>query len=172
MTLAGTLVAVFGALGGVAGGDAAEGGDRLQLPAPPRPYVVSHSRQLAAALGSYCWDETAGESTGGGGEGPSMPGAVCVDVRGYPRTRRSLPVHPGGRVLVDLRHAGQSLAVETIDGDSYGRAVQVDAEGRRWRFRVPRRERRRHRDVLVDATYAEGDASFGFRVSVHRHRRR
>ena len=127
---------------------------------PPRPLVQSHGQSDHAKRGSYCWPQSDGETI------------ICATAHRIPiPTRRSVSVHGGSAVSVDLRHAATSLAVLDRQGSQYAEPCQVDDEGRYWRFQAPPTPRR-SQGVLLQVEYPHGEqaeAEFGIQLERHEH---
>jgi len=127
---------------------------------PPRPVVKSHGEREYAKRGSFCWTQSDGEG-------------ICAD---YPRlpipTRRFVPVHPGGRVTVNLRHPGDDLIVRTrrTGSNPWVPTRPLNSTGRRWSFRLPDGVNRT-KQVILDAKYHGGndEAIFGIQLKLHCH---
>lgn len=126
-------------------------GDSKVGPPPPRPVVVSHGARRRAAQGSWCGNR------------------ACV-TRGVPRTRRSVPVHPGVRVRILLKDAAQEITLRTTGSDRrYAEATMDGDDGTRWSFRMPDR-RDLPTDLLLDIEYEHsGHGLFGVRLAAHEH---
>jgi hypothetical protein len=141
-------------LGALAGADVV-----IASHAPPRPIVSSHATRVEAAQGSYCWSDL------------TRTHGRCA-TRPFPdRTRRSVDVHPGSRIAVDLRYPAEALKVRSRTGGRCASARSVGGRGRRWSFRVPRCLRR-SRGVIMEVRYDRGTGIFGVRLRLHRHRHR
>jgi len=127
---------------------------------PPRPIVTSHGKKDYAKRGSYCWTQADGSRFCA--EAPTLP---------VP-TRRFVPVHAGGQVLVNLRHPGDALVVRLrrTGEDPWVPAAQLDTSGKRWIFSVPA-TLKRSKQVILEADYHEwgDDAIFGIKLRLHRH---
>lgn len=120
----------------------------------------SHARSVQATLGSHC---TA--------RGRQM---LCAD-KGYPlRTRRRLPVHRRGRIV--LRFAEKPEEVDASLRDRRSRSVYEfrapRGGGLKRTLRLPRRLPRGTDRLGVWVSYEVGDADFEVDLRRHRHRRR
>lgn len=122
--------------------------------------VSSHARTVAATPGTHC-TERRGTIT-------------CEDAR-YPlRTRRRLPVHGRGRIV--LRFAEPPEEIDASLRDRRSRSVYElrapRGRGLERTLRLPRRLPRGTDRLGVWAGYEVGDADFEVDLRRHRHRRR
>ena len=116
----------------------------------------SHSRSVQATLGSHCT--------------PTPDGMLCADHR-YPlRTKKRLPVHPGGRIVLQLRARPTEIDAQLRDRRS--RSVfelRTTGRGLRREIRLPRRLPQGSDRLGFFVTYERGDADFEVDLRRHRH---
>jgi hypothetical protein len=119
---------------------------------PPAPVLHSHGDRLVAARGSSCWSEPTPDG-----------GAIttCADTT-PPVTKRSLRVQRHGRIRVEM-----GTPVTTLTASLRGRSGDLRVtrrSSRRFIVRLPRHMKAR---AVLDlgATYPQGDAAFGARLS-------
>ena len=116
-----------------------------------------------ATVGSYCVHFQEGE-----GSSDVEHGTTCAD-KAYPlRTRKRLAARPRAVVNFDTKPPARRVRVGLLrvrgdDISAQGRvrnAVAADAEGRKWRYRFPRRLGRAT-TLELDVDYPDGgDANF------------
>lgn len=148
-------LAVVSALAFTVGGNVAAWAEDGQESAaasvsPPRPILRSHQTSRRAVRGSFCWQ------------------GRCVESFGLPKAKRSVLVHPRGRVTIETETPATRVLLRTPRSDRRFAAVRKLSE-LRWSFRLPRRVRR-ITNLLIEVEYADGEALFGARLRRHRHR--
>ena len=118
--------------------------------------VSSHGRSVPATLGTHC--------------APVNGGVRCADYQ-YPlRTKVRLPIHPGGRIVLDFRVKPQEIDAQLRDRRS--RSVfelQTRGRGRERTIRLPRELPRGWDRLGFFVRYARGDADFEVDLKRHRH---
>jgi hypothetical protein len=122
-----------------------------QYDRPARPIVESLGHRLRAVQGTSCWRTTNPDGTGVG---------VCGDASPQPTTRRRLRVRSSGVVRIDMGIPVTRLFSSLPGGRPLPRLRRLDADGRHWRLRLPRRFRRTT-VLTLGAYYTQGDAAFG-----------
>jgi hypothetical protein len=161
MRRAGGPVAVFaaGALLAaalVAAGPAGARTDPPPTPAPQydrpaRPIVESLGHRLRAVQGTTCWSTVNTDGTGVN---------ACGDASPQPTTRRRLRVRSSGVIRIDMGIPVNRLFASLPGSRPLPRLRRLDADGRHWRVRLPRRFRRTT-VLTLGAYYTQGDAAFG-----------
>ncbi len=122
---------------------------------PPTPRLSTLGVTRSASLVSYCWTR---HLPGGTEEG------ACIDgVPGAPA--HTLSWRPGVKVRLDLRLPVHGVQIQAARFTSAGsrpshlvqlKITRIDARGRRWMFRLPRRAKHAT-DLLISARFANGD---------------
>ena len=126
-------------------------------PHPQHQLVASsHGREVQATLGSHCT--------------PTRDGMLCAD-RAYPLpAEKRLPMHGGGRIVLEFRTEPQELDPQLRDRRSRSvYELRARGRGRRWTIRLPRRLPEGTDRLGVFAGYARGDADFEVDLKRHRH---
>jgi hypothetical protein len=116
----------------------------------------SHGRTVQATLGSHCT--------------PTDGGMVCAD-SAYPlRTTKRLPVHGGGRIVVQFRVAPQEIDPQLRDRRSRSvYELKSRGRGRQRIIRLPRTLPPGSDRLGVFAGYERGSADFEVDLKRHRH---
>ena len=126
------------------------------VPFPPAPTLSSDAGQIVAGAGSFCWTQ------------PGQPEGLCADTIGPVTSKRPLVVRPGESIRVDLKIAARSLFAALVPRRGLSRhqlgVRALDPPRRHWRVRLPAHLPRGWLLSLF-ATYPDGDASFGARLS-------
>ncbi len=109
---------------------------------PPTPRLSTLGVTRSASLVSYCWTR-------------HLPGG----------TAHTLRWRPGVKVRLDLRLPAHGVQIQAARFTSAGsrpshlvqlKITRIDARGRRWMFRLPRRAKHAT-DLLISARFANGD---------------
>ena len=127
-------------------------------PHPQHDLVASsHGREVQATLGSHC---TARDD-----------GMLCAD-HSYPLpTEKRLPVHGGGRIVLEFRAEPRELDPQLRDRRSRSvYELRARGTGKRRTIRLPRRLPEGTDRLGVFVGYARGDADFEVDLKRHRHR--
>ena len=132
---------------------------------PPTPRVSTLGVTRSATLVSYCWTH---KLPAGGSQG------VCADGT-LVHPAHTLRWEPGARVRVDLGLAAHDVEIQAVRLEAAGgrhslshiirlRIAGIDASGRRWKLRLPRRAKT-DTELLISARFANGDveADLGLR---------
>lgn len=116
----------------------------------------SHGREVQATLGSHCT--------------PTPDGMLCAD-HSYPLpAEKRLPVHAGGRIVLEFRTEPRELDPQLRDRRSRSvYELRARGTGRRRTIRLPRRLPQGTDRLGVFARYARGDADFEVDLKRHRH---
>ncbi len=127
---------------------------------PRRLTVSSHGTTVQATPGSYC----------------DARSNLCVDFA-YPLPKSdSVPVHPGGEVVMGAGVRADEFHVSLVDSSGNPiatvPATALDSGGRRFRVTLPDRPRRGTLQVFMKYRVgtSTGDASFEAAMSMHKHR--
>ena len=124
----------------------------------PQQDVVasSHSRSVQATLGSHCT--------------PTQDGMVCADHR-YPlRTKVRLPIHPGGRIVLQLRARPTEIDAQLRDRRSRSvYELRTKGSGMRRTIRLPRELPPGSDRLGFFVGYERGSADFEVDLKRHRH---
>jgi hypothetical protein len=126
-------------------------------PHPQHDLVASsHSREVQASLGSHCT--------------PTDDGMLCAD-HTYPLpAEKRLPVHPGGRIVLEFGAEPRELDPQLRDRRSRSvYELRVRGSGRRRTIRLPRNLPKGTDRLGVFVGYARGDADFEVDLKRHRH---
>ena len=117
----------------------------------------SHARSVQATLGSHCT--------------PTGDGMLCAD-RAYPLpAERRLPVHAGGRIVLEFGSRPQELDPQLRDRRSRSvYELKARGTGKRRTIRLPRLLPKGSDRLGVFARYERGDADFEVDLKRHRHR--
>ena len=118
--------------------------------------ATSHLRVVPATLGTHC--------------APVDGGVRCADYR-YPlRTEERLPIHPGGRILLDFQVKPQEIDAQLRDRRSRSvYELQTRGHGRERTIRLPRELPRGWDRLGFFVRYERGDADFEVDLKRHRH---
>jgi hypothetical protein len=116
----------------------------------------SHARTVQATLGSHCT--------------PTDGAMLCADST-YPlATERRLPVHEGGRIVIDLGAEPQEIHPELRDRRSRRvRELKARGRGRHRTIRLPRTFPPGMDRLGVFVGYERGSADFEVDLKRHRH---
>jgi hypothetical protein len=116
----------------------------------------SHSRSVQATLGSHCT--------------PTGDGMVCAD-HSYPlRTKVRLPVHGGGRIVLQLRARPTEIDAQLRDRRSRSvYELRTRGSGMRRTIRLPRELPPGSDRLGVFVGYERGSADFEVDLKRHRH---
>ena len=116
----------------------------------------SHGRVVPATLGTHC--------------APVDGGLRCADYR-YPlRTKERLPIHPGGRIVLDFRVKPQEIDAQLRDRRSRSvYELRTRGRGRERTIRLPRDLPRGSDRLGFFVRYQRGDADFEVDLKRHAH---
>ena len=118
--------------------------------------ATSHGKEIRASLGSHCT--------------PADGAMRCVD-KAYPlRAGKRLPVHRGGRILLDF--GAEPVEIHPDLRDRRSRSVlelKARGSGRHRRIRLPRSLPRGSDRLGVFVSYERGSADFEIDLKRHRH---
>ena len=118
--------------------------------------ATSHGKEVQASLGSHCT--------------PANGAMACAD-KAYPlRTPKRLPVHGGGRVLLDFGTEPVEIHPDLRDRRSRS-VLELTARGSglHRRVRLPRTLPRGSDRLGVFVSYERGSADFEIDLKRHRH---
>ena len=126
-------------------------------PQPQHDVVASsHRRSVPATVGTHC--------------APLNGGVRCAE-HTYPlRTKERLPVHPGGRIVLDFEVRPQEIDAQLRDRRSRSvYELRTRGSGRERTIRLPRRLPAGSDRLGFFVRYKRGDADFEVDLKRHRH---